>query len=135
MNTKNREKHLSKRSGFTLIEIILVVVIIGILASIAIPHFSGKTEMAQFAQARSNIAVISSALDLYEISNGVYPSTLDTLLDSSQKGYPFLRKQTIPKDPWGNSFIYSAPGSHNTHLFDIYTTAPKSGTVIGNWDE
>jgi general secretion pathway protein G len=132
MNTKNHEKHLSKRSGFTLIEIILVVVIIGILAGIAIPRMGGKTEKAQLAQAKSNIVALSMAVSEYEMNNGAYPSTLEGVLDES-KGGPFMEKKKIPTDPWDKPFSYSTPGSHNTHSFDISCTSPK-GTVVNNWD-
>ncbi len=132
MKTKNREQHLSKRSGFTLIEIILVVVIIGILAGIAIPRMGGKTEKAQIAQAQSNIDALGMAIREYEMMNGTYPSSLEGLLDES-KGGPFMAKKKIPQDPWGTPFVYSAPGSHNSHSFDLSCTSGK-GTEINNWD-
>lgn len=132
MNKKNREQHLSKRSGFTLIEIILVVVIIGILAGIAIPRMGGKTEKAQISQAQSNINALSMAIQEYEMMNGMYPSALEGLLDES-KGGPFMEKKKIPTDPWEAPFTYSAPGSHNTHTFDLSCTSPK-GIVVNNWD-
>lgn len=132
MNPKKHEQHLSKRSGFTLIEIILVVVIIGILAGIAIPRMGGKTEKAQLTQAQSNINALSMAVQEYEMMNGTYPSSLEGLLDES-KGGPFMEKKKIPTDPWEAPFVYSAPGSHNTHTFDISCTSPK-GTVRNNWD-
>ncbi|HEY5653567.1 MAG TPA: type II secretion system protein GspG [Pontiella sp.] len=124
-------KHLSKRSGFTLIEIILVVVIIGILAGIAIPRMGGKTKKALISQAKSNIAALSMAVQEYEMVNGQYPPNLASLLDES-KGGPFMEKKVIPKDPWGNPYNYSAPGSHNTHTFDISCT---SGDItVNNWE-
>jgi general secretion pathway protein G len=130
---KNREmkNHLSKRSGFTLIEIILVVVIIGILAGIAIPKLGGKSEKAMIAQAQANITALSMAVQEYEIMNGEYPASLDALLDES-KGGPFMEKKTIPNDPWGNPYQYAAPGSHNTHTFDISCT--HNDIVVNNWE-
>ena len=133
MDTKKQDKHLSKRSGFTLIEIILVVVIIGILAGIAIPRMGGQSAKAQKSQAKSNIAALSMAVQQYEMINGDYPSSLDGLLDES-KGGPFMEKKSIPMDPWGKPFVYSAPGSHNTHTFDISCTVDKDGSVINNWE-
>ena len=130
---KNRhEKHLSKRSGFTLIEIILVVVIIGILAGIAIPRMGGKTEKAKISQAKSNIVGLGMAIQEFEMMNGDYPSSLDQLLDES-KGGPYMEKKAIPTDPWDKPFIYAAPGSHNNHTFDLSCTSPK-GTVVNNWE-
>lgn len=131
MNTKQHEKHLGKKSGFTLIEIILVVVIIGILAGIAIPRMGGKTKKAQIAQAKSNIAALSMAVQEYEMMNGQYPTSLDLLLDES-KGGPFMEKKVVPVDPWGNPFIYAAPGSHNTHTFDL--SCISGDIVVNNWE-
>lgn len=132
MENKKRANHLSKRSGFTLIEIILVVVIIGILAGIAIPRMGGKTEKAKITQAKSNIAALGMAIQEYEIMNGNYPSSLEALLDES-KGGPFMEKKIIPKDPWDSPFVYAAPGSHNTHTFDLSCTSP-SGVLVNNWE-
>jgi general secretion pathway protein G len=132
---KNKQDKLSnKRSGFTLIEIILVVVIIGILSTIFLNglNIGGKTEQAKIAKASATIATLSAAIDSFEMINGTYPSSLDELLDES-KGGPFTQQKSIPMDPWGIPFIYSVPGSHNTHRFDIYCTSAK-GTVVNNWE-
>lgn len=134
MNTKKQELLINRRrSGFTLIEILLVVVIIGILAGIGIPALRGKSESAMIAQGRANIVTISSALAIYEMNNGTYPTSLEQLLDSSKPGFPFLGKSSVPKDPWKVPFTYQVPGSHNTYDFDLFFTTP-SGEVIGNWD-
>jgi general secretion pathway protein G len=131
MKKKEQTDHLSKRSGFTLIEIILVVVIIGILAGIAIPKLGGKSEKAMIAQAQANITALSMAIQEYEIMNGDYPSSLDALLDES-KGGPYMEKKVIPTDPWGNPYQYAAPGSHNTHTFDLSCT--HNDVVVNNWE-
>ena len=131
MKKKEQNNHLSKRSGFTLIEIILVVVIIGILAGIAIPKLGGKSEKAMIAQAQANITALSMAVQEYEIMNGDYPGSLDALLDES-KGGPYMEKKSIPTDPWGNPYQYAAPGSHNTHTFDISCT--HNDIVVNNWE-
>lgn len=131
MKKKEQSNHLSKRSGFTLIEIILVVVIISILAGIAIPRMGGKTEKAKISQAQSNITALSMAIQEYEIMNGDYPASLDGLLDES-KGGPFMEKKSIPKDPWGNPFVYVVPGSHNTHNFDLSASGHEEDA--NNWE-
>jgi general secretion pathway protein G len=132
MENKKQDKHLSKRSGFTLIEIILVVVIIGILAGIGIPKLGGKSDKAKIAQAQGNIQMLGMAIREYEIINGDYPSSLEGLLDES-KGGPFLEKKVIPTDPWGTPYVYAAPGSHNNHTFDLSCTSSK-GVSINNWE-
>lgn len=130
MKHEKKNACMSKRSGFTLIEIILVVVIIGILAGIAIPRIGGKTEKAKYSQAKSNINALSLAVSEYEMTNGEYPPSLDALLDES-KGGPFMEKKAIPADPWGNPYAYSAPGSHNTHSFDISVSGKSED--LNNW--
>jgi general secretion pathway protein G len=132
MNKKETPQQNRRKAGFTMIEIILVVVIIGILAGIAVPRMGGKTEKAKLSQAKSNITALSMAIQEYEIVNGDYPSSLDGLLDES-KGGPFMEKKNIPTDPWDKPFVYAAPGSHNTHTFDLSCTSPK-GTVVNNWE-
>lgn len=137
MEQKKKDMHLSKRSGFTLIEIILVVVIIGILAGIALKGIdpSQHTQNARIVEAKTDIATLSTALDMFEMMNGTYPESLEGLLDSSKQGYPFLKQNAIPKDPWGNPYQYTEPGAHNTYTYDISCTVPKTGKVINNWGE
>ena len=115
-----------------MIEILLVVVIIGVLAGIAIPRMGGKTEKAKIAQAQANITALGMAVQEYEMINGNYPPSLDGLLDES-KGGPFMEKKSIPTDPWEKPFTYTAPGSHNNHTFDLSCTTPK-GLVVNNWE-
>lgn len=126
---------MNKKSGFTLIEVILVVVILGVIAGVAMKgmNIGGKKEMADKMDAGTTIAALSMAVDAYEVMNGTYPPNLEALLDSSKPGYPFLRQNKIPMDPWGKPYSYVVPGSHNTHLYDISTTTP-GGESVNNWD-
>ena len=130
---KKQNKH-SKKSGFTLIEIILVVVIIGILSVVFLKglNLQGKSEMARVTAAQADIVTLSAALDMYEMMNGTYPENLDGLMDSSKQGFPFLNQNALPKTPWQKAYEYSQPGSHNPHRFDIWCES-LTGKTIGNW--
>ena len=128
---KNKIK-LSK-SGFTLIEIILVVVIIGILATIGVQNLGGKSDMANKAAASGNIKMLAAAITEYEMYNSFYPETLDNLLKCPTTGENLLSKNKVPMDPWGKPFSYTAPGVNNTHRFDLSCVSPK-GESINNWD-
>ena len=99
-----------QKSGFTLIEVLLVVVIIGILAAVVLPRMTGRGKEAQIAAAKASIENLSLALDMYEVDNGAYPPSLQSLITKGSelnwKG-PYLKKGEIPLDPWGKEFIYT----------------------------
>ena len=107
--------------GFTLVEIMLVVIIIGVLAGAILPRFAGQTERAKNARARSDVAAIGLSLDLYELDMGQYPKSLEDLvakdapsgLTEGQRDQwhgPYL-KRGLPKDPWGRDYEYKPEGS------------------------
>lgn len=111
MNTQVR----NKQGGFTLIEVMVVIVILGIMAALVVPNLVGRQDQAQVTAARSDIAAIGNALDLYRLDNNAYPSTeqgLEALVEKPS-GFPeprnwrspYLRKK-LPKDPWGNPYQY-----------------------------
>lgn len=131
------------RRAFTLIELLLVLVILGVLAAIVVPKFSGRTEQARLTAAKTQIGTFSTALDAFEIDNGYYPKGRNGLQDLVQqprdaqnwKG-PYLKGE-IPNDPWGNPYIYECPGKQNTTGYDITSMGPdaREGTDddISNW--
>jgi general secretion pathway protein G len=114
----NRIRHRARQSGMTLIEILVVLVLIGIVLGIVGGNFIGKGEKAKADAARIEIGQISQTLDLYKLEIGRYPSSQEGLqaLISAPAGTanwngPYWKKNTLPKDPWGNEYKYVAPGT------------------------
>ena len=102
--------------GFTLIELILVVVIIGILAGAVMPVFSGRTQQARINRAKSDISQYLNFISAYEIDNGKYPQTLDELVNGKRK---YVRE--LNKDPWGQPYYYQPPTDAMAADFDVYS--------------
>lgn len=139
---------LSAKKGFTLIELMLVVIIIGVLVGMVMPRLVGKSEQAKKAVAQADIeANIASALELYEVDNGNFPTSDQGLtgLRSKPSGNPvpknwngpYLKK--APLDPWGNTYVYKSPGEHNSDGYDLSSKGKDGieGTEddITNWEK
>jgi len=114
--------------GFTLIELMVVIVILGILAGLIVPRIMGRPDEARRAKARIQLESLETALKLYKLDNGNYPSTeqgLNALVEPPTGGTPlknwrqggYLEKGKVPKDPWDNDFVYISPGAHGD--FDL----------------
>ena len=125
--------------GMTLIEIMVVVVIISLVAGVVGVAVLQRLGDAQKRIAYTQIRQLSDALDLYKLSTNRYPSTaegLGALAAPKDGSKPFL--QAVPKDPWGNEYVYVFPGSHNQGSFDLYSYGPDGvqggGDDVGNWE-
>ena len=134
---------MKKRGGFTLIELMLVVIIIGALVAMVMPRLTGRGEQARVAAAKADImSNIATGLKLYELDNGEFPSTeegLNALLvkPSSATNWhgPYLEKKPI--DPWGREYKYKYPGEHRTADYDLYSLGKdgvESDDDVKNWD-
>jgi len=131
--------------AFTLIELLLVLVILGILAAIVVPKFAGRTEQARQTAAQSQIATFGTALDAFEVDNGYYPKGKNGLADLVQqprdaqnwKG-PYMKGE-IPNDPWGHPYIYECPGRHNPSSYDLMSMGADARVGgdddITNWQQ
>jgi general secretion pathway protein G len=143
----NKRKH---NQGFTLIEIMVVLVILGILAGLIVPRIIGRPDEARRMKAKIQIQSLETALQLYKLDTGNYPSTEQSLqalveappageLAKSWREGGYLEKGAVPKDPWGNDYIYLSPGTHGD--FDLISygadgTAGGDGknADINSWD-
>lgn len=139
---------MRREKGFTLIEIMVVVVIIGLLATLVLPRVLGRQEQAQIEKAKADIQALSSALKLYKLDNFNYPSTQQGLeaLRREPDGDPPANNwkkggyiERLPTDPWGNDYQYLSPGQHREFDLWSYGSDGKPGgqdaaADIGNWD-
>lgn len=154
MNSTNVRRRLvrpvSNTQGFTLIEIMVVVVILGILAGLIVPRIMDRPEQARRTKAAIQIQSIEQALKLYKLDNGEYPTTeqgLQALVEPPSVGRlarkwrneGYLDKGRVPKDPWDSDFIYISPGLHSD--FDLMSYGPDgepggegNDADINNWE-
>jgi general secretion pathway protein G len=127
-------KNLRAQRAFTLVELLLVLVILGTLAAIVLPKFAGIGQRGRITATQTQISTFKTALNSYEVDMGNYPKNLADLIQGPQNSTswhgPYLDSDRIPKDPWGNDYIYTYPGKHNTASFDILSFGPdgQSGT-------
>jgi general secretion pathway protein G len=148
----NSSVYIKKKDcrGFTLIELMVVIVILGILAGLIIPRIMGRPEEAKQLKAKMQIESIETALKLYKLDNGAYPDTeqgLQALVEKPESGTlpkkwrkgGYLEKGKVPKDPWGNDFIYLSPGAHGEYdLFSYGADGVQGGEDknkdINSWE-
>jgi len=141
----------SGKAGFTLLELIMVVVIIGILAGLVVPRIAGRQRQAKVAAAQAQIKHFDSALELYYLDNDMYPTSeqgLEALiLEPASSPVPenwggaskerYLKSDVVPLDPWRGEYVYICPGERNTEGYDILCYGPDreegGGDDIANY--
>jgi len=137
-----------RAAGFTLIEVMVVVVILGILAAVVVPRVMSRPDEARVVKARQDIRAIGAALDLYKLDNFRYPDTqqgLEALVDKPTGLDPGANWRAdgylpaLPQDPWGAPYKYLQPGQHG--VYDLYSLGADGASGgegfdadIGNWD-
>jgi len=143
-------KQLSNKRGFTLIEIMVVIVILALLAALVGPKILGRTDDAKIQTTKTQIRSLESALKLYKLDNGVYPTTeqgLNSLvakptvgtIPKNYKDGGYLESKQVPKDGWGNDYIYVSPGEHGDYDLSSYGADGVKGgegknADITSWD-
>lgn len=137
---------MRNQRGFSLIEIMVVVVILGILAALVVPKIINRPDEARIVKAKQDVLAIQSALDLYKLDNGFYPTTDQGLQALVQKpnSSPIphdwqIYLKSVPKDPWGRDYLYLNPGEHDeVDVFTYGASGQAGGTgknaEIGNWN-
>lgn len=143
-----QRKHTTRRhAGFSILELLLVLVILSILAGIVGVRFAGQSGKAKIKAAKSQISQFETALGNYELNVGSFPTTqqgLDALyklpsgVDEEDWDSPYMTKR-VTEDPWGNPWQYRSPGTHDNNDYDLYSFGPDGseggGDDIVNWSE
>ena len=130
-NWKSKILNRKSKGGFTLIEIMLVIVIIGIIVGIAVPKITGKVGKANDVAARASLKALEAAIQSYEMDNLQLPDSLNDLTVQKNNNGPYIKPSEL-NDPWKQPFVYAKPGSHNIG-FDLSCKSPE-GKEFNKWE-
>lgn len=133
LTASQRRRRASQKGGFSLAELMVVIVILGLLATLVVPKVFDSLKRAFVGKVKSDIMAISSALDDYAINNGGrYPETLEELVTPDENGYSYLKQKSVPIDPWQMEYQYEppVPGRPDPRVF----TLGADGSVGGEGD-
>ena len=135
---RNPKSEIRARAGFTLVEMLLVLVILATLAAIVYPKIAGRGEQARRTSAATQVASFSTALNTFELDNGYFPKGKSGLQDlvaqpRDTPNWHGLYLDSIPKDPWLNEYVYECPGKYNPSSYDLMSMGPD-GRVGGDDD-
>ena len=146
MRTKDQKKHRRSDEGFTLVELMVVIVIIGLLATIVALNVLPSGDKARVEKAKADIATIEQGLEMYRLQNSNYPTTTQGLaaLTSAPAGADASKYQAggylkkLPNDPWGRAYLYASPGQHGAADVWTYGADGKEGgegidADLGSW--
>ncbi|XHR29312.1 MAG: type II secretion system major pseudopilin GspG [Chthoniobacteraceae bacterium] len=138
---------ISKRNGFTLLEMILVVSIIALLLGVAINKMGGALDFGKEVRVKADFQALNTALKMYNAQNGFYPTTeqgLKALIEAPttdprpRQWHAAFDDGKLPRDPWDNEYCYAFPGKHNAKSFDLFSSGPdrlpNTADDLGNWD-
>jgi general secretion pathway protein G len=147
MCEKVGKKFKSVQDGFTFIEIMMVIAVIGVLAGVLLPNIAGYWRQAKKAQAESTLRMLGQGIELYKTDTGVYPNALKDLVQkpaderaAKRWNGPYLKGTKVPEDPWGNKYQYTVSTEGGAHPYELSSKGPGGRSTpksqwLSVWDE
>ncbi|MBL6720731.1 MAG: type II secretion system major pseudopilin GspG [Planctomycetes bacterium] len=130
---KSSQARAAAQAGFSIAELMVVILIIGLLSTVVVPKVIDRLSDAKIGKVKADLPAIAGALDQYMIANGRYPDGLESLVQGDDNGRTFLNQRTVPKDPWGNEYVYQPPGG-GSNEFELFTFG-RDGVAGGEGED